>query len=114
MIYVLSARRLVTGDRRCHPAFRQRLFTAPRDRTSSYVGKEGARASDLESSYRTMRAVYMLSKTFKTGKPDKDRLREFIARCRNDDGGYGVAPGQPSAVGSTYYAGIILHWLDEL
>jgi hypothetical protein len=42
---------------------------------------------------------------------DVERLRAFIAKCRNADGGYGVAPGQPSAVGSTYFAGIVLHWL---
>jgi hypothetical protein len=47
-------------------------------------------------------------------KPAADRaLREFVATCRNDDGGYGVEPGQPSAVGPTYYASIILHWLGE-
>ena len=40
-------------------------------------------------------------------------LREFVAKCRNDDGGYGVAPGEKSAVGPTYFASIILHWLDE-
>ena len=44
---------------------------------------------------------------------DIERCRAFIARCRNDDGGYGVAPGQASQVSATYYAAIILHWLDE-
>jgi hypothetical protein len=47
-------------------------------------------------------------------KPERvDRLRDFIARCRNEDGGYGVAPDQPSNVGGCYYAGIILHWLNS-
>ena len=45
--------------------------------------------------------------------PDAERVRKFIASCRNDDGGYGVTPGQPSTVSGTYYAAIILHWLDE-
>ena len=40
-------------------------------------------------------------------------LRAFVAKCRNDDGGYGVAPGLASTAGGTYFASIILHWLDE-
>jgi hypothetical protein len=72
-------------------------------------GKPGVEGSDLATTYRVMRAFHML----KTQPKGADRLREFIARCRNDDGGYGVAPGQPSNVSGCYYAGIILHWLDE-
>jgi hypothetical protein len=63
----------------------------------------------LESSYRIMRCFMMLKE-----KPaDVDAFKGFIAKCRNRDGGYGVAPGQPSSVGATYFASIILHWLDE-
>ena len=40
-------------------------------------------------------------------------LRTFIAKCRNEDGGYGVAPGQPSNLSGTYYAAIIRYWLDR-
>ena len=54
-----------------------------------------------------------LAGMLKTPPEAAGRLRDFIARCRNDDGGYGVAPGQPSNVNGCYYAGIILHWLDE-
>jgi hypothetical protein len=43
---------------------------------------------------------------------DVKALREFVAKCRNDDGGFGVAPGEPSSASGTYFAGIILHWLD--
>ncbi len=39
------------------------------------------------------------------------KLQEFIAKCRNEDGGYGVTPGSPSNLSATYYAGIIQHWL---
>ena len=45
----------------------------------------------------------------KPSSPDK--VREFIAKCRNADGGYGVTAGQASSASGTYYAGIILHWL---
>jgi hypothetical protein len=47
-------------------------------------------------------------------KPDLERLRAFVARCRNADGGYGNAPGQPSAIGPTYFSSIVLHWADEM
>ncbi len=72
-------------------------------------GKGGADSSDLESCYRIARAFHML----KSQPKGTDRLRDFIARCRNDDGGYGVAPGQPSNVNGCYYAAIILKWLNE-
>ena len=72
-------------------------------------GKADVAGSDLETSYRVMRCYHMLKK-----QPDKAvKLREFVAKCRNDDGGYGIAPGEKSAVGPTYFASIILHWLDE-
>jgi prenyltransferase beta subunit len=72
-------------------------------------GKAGTTGSDLETTYRVMRTYHML----KAKPADAERCRAFVAKCRNADGGYGVAPGQPSAVGSTYYAAIILHWLGE-
>jgi prenyltransferase beta subunit len=70
-------------------------------------GKADAKGSDLETSYRVMRCFMMLKE-----KPaDVDGLKKFVAKCRNADGGYGVAPGQPSTASGTYYAGIVLHWL---
>jgi prenyltransferase beta subunit len=72
-------------------------------------GKDGTDKSDLESSYRVMRAFHMLKE-----KPaDVEALKTFIAKCRNKNGGYGVAPGQESSASGTYFAAIILHWLDE-
>jgi prenyltransferase beta subunit len=72
-------------------------------------GKDDAGTSDLETSYRVLRCYHML----KAKPANEAKLREFIAKCRNDDGGYGIQPGKPSQVGSTYFAAIILHWLDE-
>jgi prenyltransferase beta subunit len=77
-------------------------------RTDGGFGKEGTDKSDLETSYRVTRSLHMVRAT-----PDAGRMRKFIASCRNDDGGYGVTPGQPSNASGTYYAAIILHWLDE-
>ena len=72
-------------------------------------GKTNGEGSDLATCYRIARAFHML----KTKPQGADRLRGFLARCRNEDGGYGIAPGQPSNVSGTYFASIILHWLDE-
>jgi hypothetical protein len=72
-------------------------------------GKAGARGSDLETSYRVMRCFHML----KERPADVGALGTFIAKCHNTDGGYGTAPGQASGVSGTYFAGIILHWLEE-
>jgi len=71
-------------------------------------GKAGAKTADLETNYRVMRCYHMLGE-----HPDVDRLRRFVARCRNFDGGYGLTPGTNSTVAATYFAGIILHWLDK-
>jgi prenyltransferase beta subunit len=78
-------------------------------RNDSAFGKAGVVGSDLETTYRVMRCYQMIKE-----RPDStSKLRAFVAKCRNDDGGYGVAPGEKSAIGSTYFAAIILHWLDE-
>jgi len=77
-------------------------------RADGGFGKEGAPASDLETSYRVTRAFHMLRE-----KPDTERLKAFVLRCRNTDGGYGMTPGQPSSASTTYLAAIIAHWLSE-
>ena len=69
----------------------------------------GAKGTDLETTYRVMRAFHLLKEKPK----DVARLKEFIGKCRNADGGYGVAPGQPSTVGGTYYAAVVGKWLGE-
>ena len=56
-----------------------------------------------------MRCLYMLKE-----KPDAEKLRGFIARCRQPDGSYSVAPGGPGNLGATYFATIILRWLRLL
>jgi hypothetical protein len=72
-------------------------------------GQAGAIGSDLATSYRIVRSLRMLKE-----KPaNVQAMRDFIASCRNPDGGYGVAPGQLSSASGTYFAGVILHWLDE-
>jgi hypothetical protein len=78
-------------------------------RADGGFGKEDAKGSDLESTYRVLRCFVML----RARPKDVPALRGFVAKCRNDDGGYGVAPGQPSSAGGTYFAAIILHWIEE-
>jgi hypothetical protein len=72
-------------------------------------GKPGDKGSDGETTYRVMRAFHLLKEKPK----DVAKVREFFARCRNADGGYGVAPKQPSTVSGTYYAAVVSKWLAE-
>jgi hypothetical protein len=79
-------------------------------RPSGGFGKEDSpQIADLETSYRIMRCFVML----KARPSDVEGLRSFVAKCRNEDGGYGISPGQPSNVGATYFAAILKHWLDQ-
>ena len=77
-------------------------------RNSGGYGKDEAPNADLESSYRVMRGLMMVKEV----PADAEGLRSFVAKCRNDDGGYGPAPGETSTVSGTYYATIIRKWLD--
>lgn len=84
-----------------------RLLDAGQRDDGGFAGASGA--SDLETSYRVVRSYVMLG-----ARPKRaDDLRRFIARCRNADGSYGVSPGKPGAIGPTYFAAILLHWLDK-
>ena len=65
--------------------------------------------SDLSSSYRVMRALYMLKE-----KPEVERLTGYIARCRHADGSYSSTPEGPGNLGATYFATIIFRWLRLL
>lgn len=79
-------------------------------RLSGGFGKEDSElATDLETTYRVMRAFVMLKET----PPDPEGVASFVLKCRNEDGGYCVVPGQPSSVPATYYAAIIRHWLKK-
>lgn len=69
----------------------------------------GAKGSDMATTYRVMRAFHMMKE-----KPrDVAKLRTFVAKCRNADGGFGTTPGGKSSVGGVYYAAIITKWLDQ-
>lgn len=70
-------------------------------------GKSGSAVSDLETCYRVMRAFHMLKEL-----PDTAGMRKFVYSCRNSDGGYGFSRGQPSNAAGTYFAGIVLNWLQ--
>jgi hypothetical protein len=90
---------------------RDNLVKALKDgqREDGGYGKGDAKSSDLETTYRVLRALHMLKE-----KPDVPKLRAFIGKCRKADGGYSVEPGgKLSTVGGTYFASIILHWLEE-
>ena len=65
--------------------------------------------SDLGTSYRVMRAFYMLKEA-----PDLAAIRKFIAGCRKPDGGYSATPDGAADPSGCYYATIILGWARTL
>ncbi len=72
--------------------------------------KDDATVSDIESTYRVMRALKMLD-----AKPkDIPQLRKFIASHHNKDGGSAIKPGDPSTISGTYYSVIVSKWLDDM
>jgi hypothetical protein len=73
-------------------------------------GKAGATGSDLESTYRVMRACMLMKEL----PADAGKVRGFIAKCRNADGGYGTKPDEASSMSGVYYAGMVGKWLDGL
>ena len=71
-------------------------------------GGEKSGDSDLEACYRIVRVL-----AYYGAQPlHPEKLRTFIAKCRNADGGYGERPKKPSSLHGTYYATIVRHWLD--
>jgi len=66
---------------------------------------DGDGPSDLGTSYRIMRAFFMMKE-----KPDLARLRGYLARHRQSDGGYGPNPGAAADPGATYSCSIMGYW----
>jgi hypothetical protein len=73
-------------------------------------GKKGEKASDMETTYRVMRALMLLKEPPKDGK----KLRAFIESHRNADGGYATKPGDASNLSGVYYCVIVSKWLDDM
>ncbi len=70
---------------------------------------EGDGASDLGSSYRIMRACFMMKE-----KPDLARLRGFLAKHRQTDGGYAPPPAAWPTSSGTYFASVMNYWARQL
>jgi acetyl esterase/lipase len=66
---------------------------------------DGDGPSDLGSSYRIMRAFFMMKE-----KPDLARLRGLIAKHRQSDGGYAPTPGGAADLSGTYSCSIMGYW----
>ncbi len=73
-------------------------------------GKKDEKASDIETTYRVMRALMLLKEKPKDGK----KLREFIDAHRNKDGGYATKPGEKSSMSGVYYCVTVSKWLDDM
>lgn len=93
---------------------RERMLIAERlrdgQRDDGGWGKKDEKVSDLETTYRVMRAFYLLKEKPKNAA----KLSEFIGKCRNKDGGYGVKPGEPSSASGVYLVAAIGKWLDDM
>jgi prenyltransferase beta subunit len=73
-------------------------------------GKKGEKASDIETTYRVMRALMLLK-----GRPkEMKKLRAFIESHRNEDHGYATKPSDKSSMSGAYYCVIVTKWLDEM
>jgi prenyltransferase beta subunit len=84
-----------------------KVLKAGQRQNGGYGKDDSEIASDLETTYRVMRCFVMLK-----ARPDNvEGARSFVAKCRNEDSGYGVAPGQPSTINGVYFAALIKHWL---
>jgi prenyltransferase beta subunit len=86
-----------------------KILKAGQRANGGYGKEDNETASDMETTYRVLRCFVMLK-----ARPDNvEGLRSFIAKCRNEDGGYGTAPGQPSSVNGVYFAAIMRYWLNK-
>ncbi|MBX6313687.1 MAG: DUF1080 domain-containing protein [Isosphaeraceae bacterium] len=65
--------------------------------------------SDLETTYRVMRCFYMLRE-----KPDLERLRSYLAKHRQADGGYSSQPSGVADNGGTYFVTTVNRWVRLL
>jgi hypothetical protein len=72
--------------------------------------KKGEKSSDIETTYRVMRAFMLLKEKPK----DVKKLRAFIDSHRNKDGGYATKPGDKSTMSGVYYCIIVSKWLDDM
>ncbi|GBD37287.1 hypothetical protein HRbin36_02418 [bacterium HR36] len=70
-------------------------------------GREG-QPSDLETTYRVMRAFFMLKH-----QPALPAVAKFVASCRSQEGAYALRPGEVPSPQATYFASAIFHWLNH-
>lgn len=68
----------------------------------------GGQPSDLESTYRVMRALYMLKQ-----KPNLEAVAKFVASCRTSEGAYSLRPAEAASPQATYFASAILRWIQN-
>jgi hypothetical protein len=119
---VLDKEQTTARDHGSAVAFKLRLGRempkAKRDLSAALLGfaqgddggwkKAGEKGSDIESTYRVMRAFHLLKEKPK----DVAAVRRFVASHKNADGGYATKPGEASSMSGAYYAAILTKWLE--
>ncbi len=73
-------------------------------------GPPKSKASDLETTYRVMRALVLIQEAPR----DVEKLNKFVASCRRQDGGYGVDAEAPSSMSGVYYAAKVGEWTKAM
>lgn len=105
-----SAAALLRMGMAIEPGPRQAIIAAIREGQRPDGGWGDAEGpSDMGSTYRVMRACSMMK-----ARPDLARVRAFVARHRQGDGGYSTAPGGVADIGGTYTGSIISYWARRL
>ncbi|WP_171469796.1 prenyltransferase/squalene oxidase repeat-containing protein [Frigoriglobus tundricola] len=66
--------------------------------------------SDIETTYRVMRALMLL----RVKPKDPQKLHEYLDAHRTKDAGYSTKPGDPSSMSGVYYYAIVSKWLDDM
>ncbi len=81
-------------------------------------GKKGEKASDIETTYRVMRAMVLHKDNPKDNRKHKSAdlaaVRKFVDAHRNKDGGYATKHGDKSSMSGAYYCVIVSKWLDDM
>jgi len=97
------------GDVTPEQSQRYTQFLRQGQRADGGWSKPNADHSDLESTYRVLRAfVHLRSKP-----QDVPALNRFLAAQRSPQGAYAVAPAESPSMSGTYYAAAMIHWLES-
>jgi hypothetical protein len=103
---------LLRLEAKIHPEDQKRIAKGLQEgqRDDGGWSRKDAKTSDIETTYRVMRALMLL----KSQPANIEKLRAFIDAHRNADGGYAIQPGDKSTMSGVYYCVVVSKWLDAM